>query len=105
MHPSCRARSALAGLNILAGLPGKVYAPNITPDPATGAGSWSDDGLARAIREGVRQDGRALFQLMPYRAFRAMSDQDLASVVVYLRSLPPVSKDSPRQNCPFRQSI
>lgn len=88
-------------LNILAGLPGKVYAPNITPDPATGAGSWTDDALARAIREGVRQDGRALFQLMPYRAFRAMSDQDVASVVVYLRSLPPVSKRQPPTKLSF----
>lgn len=82
-------------MNILAGLPGKVYAPNITPDPETGTGGWSDDGLARAIREGVRQDGRALFQLMPYRDFRAMSDEDVASIVVYLRSLAPERKKQP----------
>jgi mono/diheme cytochrome c family protein len=82
-------------MNLLTGLPGKVYAPNITPDPDTGTGGWSDDGLARAIREGVRQDGQALFQLMPYRDFRAMSDEDVASVVVYLRSLRPVRKKQP----------
>src|SRR4030095_6626902 len=40
-------------MSILKGLPGRVYAPNITPDPETGAGSWSDDQLGRAIREGV----------------------------------------------------
>ena len=79
-------------MNILAGLPGKVYAPNITPDPDTGTGGWSDDALARAIREGVRQDGHALFQLMPYRDFRVMSDEDVVSTVVYLRSLPPKRK-------------
>ena len=38
-------------MNILKGFPGKVYAPNITPDAETGAGNWSDDQLARAIRE------------------------------------------------------
>ena len=71
-------------------LPGKIYAPNLTPDVETGAGSWTDDQLARAIREGVGHDGRALFNLMPYEHFRSMSDEDLAAVIVYLRALPPV---------------
>jgi len=47
-------------VNLLKGFPGKVYAPNITPDPETGAGNWTDDQLARAIREGVSHDGRAV---------------------------------------------
>jgi mono/diheme cytochrome c family protein len=71
-------------------LPGHVVAPNLTSDPQTGAGAWTDDQLARAIREGIGHDGRALFPMMPYEDFRHMSDEDLASVVVYLRSLPPV---------------
>jgi mono/diheme cytochrome c family protein len=71
-------------------LPGHISAPNLTPDVDTGAGSWSDDALARAIREGIGHDGRALFPLMPFDEFRHMSDEDVASVVVYLRSLPPV---------------
>ena len=37
-----------------------LIAPNITPDKETGAGNWSDDTLARAIREGIGHDGRAL---------------------------------------------
>jgi hypothetical protein len=72
------------------GLPGAINPPNLTPDPETGAGTWSDDQFARAIREGIGHDGRALFPLMPYQNFRNMSDEDLASVVVFLRSLPPV---------------
>jgi len=79
----------------LSGLPGTVVAPNITPDSVTGAGTWSDDQLARAIREGIGHDGRALFPLMPYEHFRNMTDEDLASVVVYLRSLPPVRNSLP----------
>jgi mono/diheme cytochrome c family protein len=71
-------------------LPGRVVAPNLTPDIETGAGGWTDDQFARAIREGIGYDGRALFPMMPYQGFRTMSDEDLASVVVYLRSLPPV---------------
>ena len=88
-------------MNILKGFPGKVYAPNITPDPETGTGSWSDDQLARAIREGVSHDGRALFPFMPYERFAALSDEDLASIVVYLRSLPPVRKQRPRTELIF----
>jgi mono/diheme cytochrome c family protein len=88
-------------MKIFKGLPGKVSAPNITPDPETGAGNWSDDQLARAIREGVSHDGRALFPLMPYPDFRSMSDEDLASVIVYLRSLPPVRKQQPTTNLIF----
>jgi mono/diheme cytochrome c family protein len=71
-------------------LPGRIVAPNLTPDPETGAGAWTDDQLARAIREGVGHDGRALFPMMPYGPFRQMSDEDLASIIVYLRSLAPV---------------
>jgi len=51
-------------------LPGRIVAANITPDPETGAGNWTDDQLARAIREGIGHDGRALFPMMPYQQFR-----------------------------------
>lgn len=84
-----------------ADLPGKIVAPNLTPDPETGAGTWSDDQLARAIREGVGHDGRALFPLMPYGRFRDMSDEDLASVVVYLRSLRAVRHELPETEIIF----
>jgi len=77
------------------GLPGRIVAPNLTADSATGVGNWSDDQLARAIREGVGHDGRALFPIMPYPHYRAMSDEDLASVIVYVRSLPAVRHELP----------
>jgi mono/diheme cytochrome c family protein len=79
----------------MAGLPGHIVPPNITPDPETGAGRWTDDMLARAIREGIGHDGRALFPFMPYPDFRYASDEDLASVIVYLRSIPPIRKALP----------
>ena len=78
-----------------ADLPGRIVAPNLTPDPETGAGRWTDDQLARAIREGVGHDGRALFPIMPYSHYREMTDEDVASVVVYLRSLPAVRNPVP----------
>jgi mono/diheme cytochrome c family protein len=82
-------------------LPGKVYPPNITPDKETGAGKWTDDQLARAIREGIGHDGRALFPFMPYEKFRNLSDEDLASVIVYLRSIPPVHHVVPKTELIF----
>jgi len=82
-------------MNMLKGFPGQVFAPNITPDPETGLGAWSDDQLARAIREGVSHDGRALFPFMPYPDLHALSDEDLASIIVYLRSLAPIRRQWP----------
>jgi mono/diheme cytochrome c family protein len=77
------------------GYPGQV-APNITPDRETGTESWTDDMLGRAIREGVGHDGRLLDPAaMPYEFYRSMSDEDLASIVVYLRSVPPLTNALP----------
>jgi mono/diheme cytochrome c family protein len=78
-----------------------VTAPNLTPDPETGIGTWSDDQLARAIREGIAHDGRTLFPIMPYQKFRHMTDEDLASVIVFLRSLKPVRNPLPPSQVPF----
>ena len=77
-----------------------LIAPNISPDPETGSGRWSDEQLARAIREGIGHDGRRLFPMMPYMNFRQMSDEDLASVIVYVRSLQPVRNSLPKSNLP-----
>lgn len=82
-----------------------LVTPNITPDKETGGGNWTDDMLARAIREGIGHDGRALFPLMPYRSFSHLSDEDLASVVVYLRTIEPIQDHLPQTKTPFPLSI
>jgi len=82
-------------------LPGRIVAPNLTPDPETGSGNWTDDMFARAIREGVGHDGRALFPMMPYPHFRAIPDEDIASLVVYIRTLPPVHNPLPKTEIIF----
>lgn len=81
--------------------PGRLVASNISSDPETGAGTWTDDMLARAIREGIGHDGRALFPLMPYLNYRDMPDEDLASTIVYLRSLAPVKNALPVSEIKF----
>lgn len=84
--------AAVGGPLPLEGLPGTVIAPNITPDPETGIGAWTDGEILRAFREGIGRDGRALFPLMPYPGYRYLSDEDSQAVVAYLRSLPPVKR-------------
>ena len=77
-----------------------IASRNITPDMETGIGSWTDDEIARAIREGVRKDGTALFPVMPYMEFAKMSDEDVKSVVVYLRTIPAVKNVVPKRQLP-----
>jgi len=95
-------RRELSGQQLpFAGLPGQISAPNLTPDRDTGSGNWTDDQFARAIREGIGHDGRALFLMMPYQNFRQMSDEDLASIIVYLRSVPPIHNQTPKTEIIF----
>ncbi len=75
---------------------GPVVAPNITPDVETGAGSWTDDMFVRAIREGFGHDGRPLHSSMRSEYYGILTEEDVASVVVYLRSLPPVRHELPK---------
>ncbi len=75
----------------------RLVAPNITPDVETGAGTWTDDMFARAIREGIGHDGRALSEPMYWKTFRELTDEDLTSVVVYLRTLAPVKNKLPKR--------
>jgi len=78
-----------------------LTAPNLTPDKETGAGNWTDDMIARAVREGIGHDGRALFPIMPYANYKRMPDEDLASVISYLRSLPAVRHELTPTAVPF----
>lgn len=83
------------------GVPGTVAPQNLTPDPETGIGAWTDGEVVRAIREGVDKDGRTLFPMMPYESYRKMSDEDVYSVVAYLRSLPAVKRKQPPAQLDF----
>jgi mono/diheme cytochrome c family protein len=87
------------------GLPGTIVASNITPDRETGIGTWSDGEKIRAIRDGVDKDGRALFPLMPYPAYRKMSDEDVESVVAYMNTLAPVRTQLPPTRIAFPVSL
>jgi mono/diheme cytochrome c family protein len=76
--------------------PNRIVAPNISPDREYGAGTWRDADFIRALRQGIGHDGRTLYPLMPYFYFRSLSDEDLAAVIVYERSVEPVHIERPK---------
>ncbi len=79
----------------------RAYAPNITMDEETGIGSWTDEEIIRAIREGVRPDGTIIGPPMPMLSYRHMSDYDVRAIVAYLRSVPPVRNVVPPSEYDF----
>jgi mono/diheme cytochrome c family protein len=73
---------------------------NITPDRETGIGSWSDQDIKRALREGVRPDhaklpGTKLAPSMPIGQYKLLTERDLDAVVAYLRSIPAIRNELP----------
>jgi mono/diheme cytochrome c family protein len=69
---------------------GRVY-PNLTPHES-GLGDWTESDFMRALREGKRKDGSAISDEMPWKAYAAMSDEELKAIYAYLRSVPPKPK-------------
>ena len=86
----------LSGGNVFDEPPFKAYAANITPDPDTGIGKWTDAQLAKAIREGVRPDKTVIGPPMPIEFYRNLSDSDLAAIISYLRAQPAVKNQVPK---------
>ncbi|NML47201.1 cytochrome c [Ramlibacter sp. G-1-2-2] len=79
----------------------QAHAANITPDPETGIGKWTDAQLAKAIREGVRPDGSLIGPPMPVAFYRHLSDDDLKAIVAYLRAQPAVKNAVPKSSYGF----
>lgn len=71
---------------------GTFYSPNITSDPDTGIGRWSDADFIRALRDGVSPDDDHYFPVFPYPSFTRMTDQDMLDLKAYIFSLPAVSQ-------------
>ncbi len=74
---------------------GVSYPRNITPEPQTGIGAWSEADIVDAIRTGKRPDGRILLPPMPWPDFATMTDEDAAAVAKYLKTLTPVPHKVP----------
>ncbi len=80
--------------------PFRIVASNISSDPEFGAGKWTDADFVRALRRGIGHDGRTLVDMMPSAEFSHLSDEDLASVIVYMRSLPAIHIERPKTLMP-----
>lgn len=104
-----RTDAFLAGGSVIteAELGATLAIPNITPDVETGVGGWSDDELMRAIRDGIHRDGHLLIPMMPFTSYQHMSDEDVRSVIAFLRSIPAVKNKVDRSvnDLPFMASF
>lgn len=74
---------------------GVIYSPNLTPDPETGIGAWTDDDFYRAMHTGVGPDGTRFYPAFPYPYFTKLTRADVLAMRAYLNTLPPVHSDRP----------
>jgi mono/diheme cytochrome c family protein len=74
---------------------GVSYPRNLTPDPETGIGSWTEEQIMTAFRTGHRPDGSPLLPPMPWPMYAHLSDEDAAALAAYLKSIPPVKHKAP----------
>jgi len=84
---------------------GNILAPNITPDPETGIGSWSDEAFDAAVRKGLRRNGSRLYPAMPYTAYTKMSREDVLAIRAYLNTVTPVRNAVDANALPFPFNI
>jgi mono/diheme cytochrome c family protein len=84
---------------------GTVHGTNITPDPETGIGRWSEAAFVRAMREGIADDGRRLYPAFPYDHFRLASDADLHALYAFVMTRDPVNARAPPNDLRFPFNI
>jgi len=84
---------------------GALYTPNITPDPDTGIGRWTDAEFLRAMQKGIGKGGQHLYPAFPYTEYTRVTDRDLLAIRAYLNTLPPIRYTPPRNELgfPFNQ--
>src|SRR5262249_26544378 len=79
---------------------GAIYSTNITPDPRTGIGAWSEAAFRRAMREGVARDGSHLLPAFPFDHFTKLSDSDVSSLYAYFMTRPAVDAPAHQNTIP-----
>jgi alcohol dehydrogenase (quinone), cytochrome c subunit len=99
--------SAPKGKPFAGGLPmttpmGRIYTTNITPDPDTGIGKWSEEDFEKALRQGVAKDGHNLYPAMPYPSYAKVRDDDVKALYAYfLKGVAPVNQANRESDIPF----
>jgi mono/diheme cytochrome c family protein len=102
---TARGGRAFAGNRAIPTAFGTFFSPNITPDPETGIGRWTEQDFWRALHEGRSPDGTLLYPAFPYPSYTRISRRDASAMFVYLQSLPPVrAASSPHEiDFPYNQ--
>ena len=80
---------------------GNVFATNITPDPDTGIGRWSEAAFKRAMRDGVARDGRHLYPAFPYDHMTKVWDDDIKAVYAFIMTRQAVRAETPPNDLLF----
>ena len=80
---------------------GTIYGTNITPEPQTGIGGWSEAAFRRALREGVSRDGHLLYPAFPYDHFTHLTDEDIAALYAFMMTRDPVQAKAPANRLMF----
>ena len=75
---------------------GTSYPANLTPDPTTGLGNYTDDDIVTALRTGHKKSGAAILPPMPWPIYANLTDDDAYSVAAFLKSIPPVVHAAPK---------
>lgn len=73
---------------------GTVFGTNITPDPETGIGRWSEAAFGRALREGIDRRGEHLYPAFPYDHFTLTSDEDVHALYAFVMTREPVRQEN-----------
>lgn len=84
---------------------GSIPARNITQDKETGIGNWTDGEIYRAIVMGVSKDGEPLAPVMPYPGFAQMDENDVKSIIAYIKTLPPIRNKVAERKLDFPFSV
>lgn len=84
---------------------GTFYSSNLTPDPETGIGTWSEATFKRAMRYGIRRDGAQLYPVFPFDHFTHMTDGDIDDLYAWFMSQPPVRMKPRADRLPFPVNI
>ncbi|HSI45023.1 MAG TPA: cytochrome c [Methylophilus sp.] len=100
-HTAPHGKDFAGGLPMLTPV-GAVYTTNITPDPDTGIGKYTESEFAKALRRGVAKDGHHLYPAMPYPSYAKVSDEDIHYLYVYFKhGVKPVRQANKASDIPW----
>ena len=80
---------------------GTLYTPNITPDPETGIGRWTDADFLRAMQQGIGKGGQHLYPAFPYAEYTRVTERDVLAIRAYLNTVTPIRYTPPRNELSF----